>query len=151
MVYTRYGGLVLAEHGADETAIRHALKGVDRDLRLVRDDREGRPVYRVFKFMGESTEAAWVCDWRDDSGNPLPLTHRLVEKVSDLRLGSRAPETDPAGHNDRLREQAAGEFREALDDQVRDGVRRAKRAPCFKPSQSLRMARDKQRRKGHNL
>ena len=151
LVYTNYGGLVLAEQAMDESSVRRALKRLDPELRLARDDSEGAPLYRVFKFMGESSPAAWICDWRGEDGKPLPLTHRLLDKVQGLALGSRAPQPDPEAHNQRLREQAAIEWQEALSEQIKDGERRLKRAPCFPPGQYLRQSRDKQRARGHNL
>jgi len=150
LVYSSYGGLTVAEHGADEASVRAALKKLDPDLRLVRDDTEGR-VYRVFKFLGPSTPAVWICDWRSDDGEPLPLTHRLVDRVAGLRVGSRMPESDPVENNRRLEEEAAVERRERLDELARDGERRMKTAPCFKPSVALRMSRDKQRARGWNV
>jgi hypothetical protein len=154
LVYSSYGGLMLAENAADESAVSRALRQLDPDLRLVWkvDDETGRQVYRVFKYMGDSQPAAFIMDWREHGvGAPLPLTHRLVDEVKNLRIGSRAPQRDPLAENDKLEAAVDREWQEALAEQVRDGERRMRRAPCFKPSVALRMSRDKQRRRGLNL
>lgn len=90
MVYSRHHGegLVLAEYAADERAVQAALKDFDRTLRLVweRDERYGRQVWNVVSVWSPEHPAVQVLTWRvNGTGEPLPLTMRIVDEVKRLR------------------------------------------------------------------
>lgn len=150
LVSLSQGGLTRVEYEADERDLSRLLKRVDPDLRLVWqvDDRFQARVYKVYKFVSERHPATWICDWRGDSGEPLPLTSGLVEYVRSLQGGSRRPEDDPLAHNDKLEAQIEKEWQERLEQQVKDGERRLRTSPSIKPSHALAMARARGRRKG---
>lgn len=122
-----HSGLVLAQEGADEAAVRRALKQFDPRLMLARDEidrRTGRIVYVVLCRTGGDTPPTRVCSWRDNDGAPLPLSHGLVEQVKHLHAGSRAPRVDVERANAELvaRQQAAEQ--EELEAYAADVVER---------------------------
>lgn len=150
LVETYRDGIHRVQYEADEKELRASLKRLDPDLRLVWevDAATQQRVYKVYKFAGESRPAVWICDWRGDSGEPLPLTSNLVDYVASLRAGSRRPQEDPLAHNDRLEAANRREWEETLEDIVKQGARRLKTSPSIKPSPALAAARARGRRKG---
>lgn len=150
MFESSHRGLIVCENAADEKAVTAALKQFDPRLRLGCEvDREHkRPVYVVVRVWSDSHDAAFICDWRDDNQVPLPLSHRLVDKVKDLRAGSRAPLPDAVAHNDALTAAARQEFEEATEDMLRDAVDRRGRLPVFHRSPGLARTRARLRDQG---
>jgi len=143
-------GIHRVQYEADEKEVRRALGRMDSDLRLVWevDERTQSRVYKVYKFVSESQPVVWICDWRGDSGEPLPLTSDLVDFVASYRAGSRRPQDDPLAHNDALEAEIEREWQEALEDQIKQGERRLRTSPSIKPSHALAMSRARGRRKG---
>lgn len=154
LVYSGTGsGLVVAEHACGEPEVAHLLRQLDRRLVLTWevDEEHHARVWRVFRRMGSDRPAVWICDWRDDYGNPLPLSSRLVDRVRDLSVNSRAPKPDAQAHNERVRAEADKQFQEETDDIARWHGARHGRLACLPRSQSLRLARDKARARGENV
>jgi hypothetical protein len=107
-------GLVVATQASDETSVRRALKQFDDRLMLDKmiDPDWGRIVWQVLCRVAADQPPRVVFRWRGPDGEPLPLSHGLVEQAKRLHVASRAPREDPAAANDRLRarhEEAAGE------------------------------------------
>lgn len=103
MVYSRHGsGLQVAYQAADERSVAAALREFDPDLRLLWKIRGGGQMWEVVKFMGHDRDAVWICDWDSPDGQPLPLSHGLVQKVKDLHLESRTPHVDVEELNHRM-------------------------------------------------
>jgi hypothetical protein len=154
LVYTRQdSGLVVAEHASDEASVARALRDHDSDLRLVRQLSEslGALVWKVYRYAGSERPAEFVCAWTDRSGTPLPLSHRLVDMVKGLDRNSRAPVADADTLNARRKERAEKEVQRHNQDLIDDHLPRVGRSPVLHRSQSLRMARDKQRAKGRKV
>lgn len=98
-------GLLVAREGAEEASVRRALKQFDPRLMLdyAIDTEWGRTVWQVLCRTGPDTPPAVVCRWRNPvSGEPLPLSHGLVERVRHLHVESRAPKPDADADNDAL-------------------------------------------------
>lgn len=94
-------GLVAAHMGADEVSVRAALKDHDRDLNLEWKRVNGQHIWYVTKYSGSERRDDWICDWVAD-GQPLPLSHGLVQRVKDLDMNSRWVEPDAEEENDRM-------------------------------------------------
>lgn len=143
-------GLIVCEHAADERSVRAQLREFDDRLILSQEvDREhGCYVYVVVRRWSDSHDAAVVCDWRDEHGRPLPLSSRLVDKVKNLHVGSRAPQVDVLAHNDSLRQQAKDEFEAVSEDMLNDAIRRRGRISAFHRSPGLARTRARLRDQG---
>ena len=152
LVYSQQNGLVVAENACGEPEVAARLRQFDRQLVLTWevDEHHQARVWRVFKRMGSDRPAVWICDWRDDYGNPLPLSSRLVDRVRDLSMNSRAPKPDAETHNQRLREEADKQFQEETGDIAKWHGGRHGRLACLPRGVSLRIARDKRRAQGEN-
>jgi hypothetical protein len=134
LVYSRSdSGLVVAEHGADESAVARALKDHDRELRLVRQLSEslGVLVWKVYRYAGSEQPAQFLCAWTDRSGTPLPLSHRLVDMVKDLDRNSRAPRMDAETLNAQAREVTARKIATEHEALIADHLPRQGRLPCL--------------------
>lgn len=154
MYYSRSdSGLTVAEHGMDAVAVQRALQEHDRDLRLIpqESDYYGRIVYKVARVTGGDRPVQWVMTWRTREGEALPLSMRLVDKVKELDLNSRAPKEDEDVLNARLREEHARNMQQAERDLIDDWEKREGRLPAFHRSQALAVARRKARRKGQSF
>jgi hypothetical protein len=88
-------GLILRER-EDGLAVARALREYDRDLSLVVDS---HGLWRV--YAGD----AFVCDWSDRDGTPLPLTMGLLDKIKllDKNTSSKAPDPDELNGSSRPR------------------------------------------------
>lgn len=150
MHVSQHRGLLVAEHAADERSVQAQLKEFDDRLILSQEvDRDhGCLVYVVVRRWSDSHDVASVCEWRDDQGRPLPLSSRLVDKVKNLHVGSRAPQPDALAHNDRVRQQAKDEFDAVTDDMLRDAINRRGRLAVFHRSPGLARTRARLRDQG---
>lgn len=116
-------GLVVASQAADESSVRRALKQHDPALILTPDNPDDGPiVWTVLKRVGDGVHV--VCRYRDEHGNPLPLSHGLVEYVKRLDLNSRAPKVDVMAENDRLRERVREDDSAELEEYAAELVER---------------------------
>lgn len=150
LVETYRNGIHRVQFEADEKEVRQALRRLDPLLRLVWevDQATQSRVYKVYRFVSESQPAVWICDWRGDGGEPLPLTSNLVDYVASLGRNSRRPEVDALADNDKLEAAAKKEWEDMLEDQIKQGERRLRTSPSIKPSPALAAARARGRRRG---
>lgn len=150
MFESSHRGLTVCENAADERDVTRALKDFDDRLILSQevDQDYGRFVYVVVRRWSASHDAALICEWRDDDGRPLPLSHRLVDKVKHLSVNSRAPQADAVAHNDALTERNQRDFYDATEDMLSDAIRRRGRISPVHRSPGLARTRAKLRDKG---
>lgn len=92
---THESGLVVAEESADEAALGHALKQIDRAYVLQKNPDGDTPgLYVVACVVNEDEPPIRILAWADGNGEPLPLSSGLVEKVKAWHVGARnRPET----------------------------------------------------------
>jgi hypothetical protein len=115
LVYSQTtSGLTIANQASDEASVRAALREHNRDLKLEWKRLDGRVCWYVTVYLGSARTDAWVCDWTDETGAPLPLSHGLVERVKQLDGNSRWTEPDPAVLNDRR----SAELEQASNDEI---------------------------------
>lgn len=103
-------GLLVAHQEAGEKTVRAALKQMDSRLLLdyAIDPVWQRQVWQVLCRHTTDLPPSVVCRWRDETtGEPLPLSHGLVDRVRSLHMESRAPKVDPDADNDRLKAELA--------------------------------------------
>lgn len=145
-------GIVLAEQGMDGAAIERALKQRDPDLSL-----QGWPsqthnciLWKVVRYAGPDRPPDTVCIWQSDRGEPYPLSSGLLDKVDRLDKNSRSVYVSDDELNQRKRERETKGKQDAYDDLAHDWDSKHGR-PMLPRSQSLRMARDKQRARGKKI
>lgn len=111
-------GLLVAREAAGEPSVRAALKQLDSRLMLdyMIDPTWQRQVWQVLCHVATDQPPMVVCRWRDDAtGEPLPLSHGLVDRVRNLHVESRAPKPDPDIENDRHRERLTADADAEID------------------------------------
>lgn len=151
------GGLAVAFNPADKREVQRALQRLDRDLFLDQEVEPNGPrgayVYFVVKhWIGSGAPPVPVLEWRDWRG-PWPLSMGIVEQVK-RREGALAGSFDRIIEaNQKKRQQAVDATGDGVEEVARDGYRSARgtRSVNLPRSQSLRMARDKQRAKGRKV
>lgn len=155
--YQRSSGLLVAGQAAAPDHVRKQLRQIRDDLRLgvEVDEHWGCYVFKVLSYQGESTAAVWLFDWRQDmedpSSAPLPLSSGILTEAASRLLDSRRQFEDPHRANLAREERERVERVERYADGFREAFRRGRRSPVLHRSQSLRMARDKQRARGEKL
>jgi hypothetical protein len=149
------GGVWLAEESAAPHSIRQALKRIHPDLVLGQevDSAWSQWVWKVLLRQGDRP-AIWLFDWResldDPRSRPRPLSFAIVEHAASLQRGSRRPVIDPLVVNDELIERLDRQSeQETLEIAAEVKTRRRRTSPVHR-SQGLRIARDKQRRRGEH-
>lgn len=149
-------GLVVAEYGADGAAVRRALKEYDPNLELLPPgvDVAGgadRRHWRVYARVAHDRPLVFVTAWATSSGEPLPLSMRLLDKVRqqdrNSRVGYQDADERNRQHMARLEAHARAESAALVDDHLRS----AKRFHPAPRSVALRMTRDKQRARGRKV
>lgn len=142
-------GLAVPLTGADEASVARALKEYDPDLRLIPQDSDayGRRIYRVARRVGGDRPVQWVVTWRTREGDALPLSHRLVEKVKELDLNTRARVDDPDDLNAALKDERRKDYDTDMDEIVRDHLKTHKGRFITPRSQALALARRRGRRR----
>lgn len=143
-VYSRHGsGLLVAENSTDERSVTDALRDFDPDLVLTWEIQDEQQVWEVHKIVGRDRPAVFICRWQDDYGNPLPLSHGLVDLVKRLRYGGVGGAADDA--NRRLREQAERDVYEGSLEIARDLIPRirGRRIPVLHRGRHLLRSRHK--------
>lgn len=107
-------GLLIAEQSADREAVARLLRDHDSSLRLVPQLDEARSctLWCVYRYLGPDRDAQFLCAWQTPSGEPLPLSSRLLDKVQqlDLRTVGNAPDMNALNDAHRaqvLRDRAA--------------------------------------------
>jgi hypothetical protein len=147
LIETMHRGLIVCEHAVDERAILAQLREFDDRLKIgcEPDETYKRNVYVVVRQWSNEHDAAVICEWRDENGVPLPLSSRLVDKVKNLHVSSRAPQVDALAHNDALNEANRQAFHDASEDALRDAINRRGRIAAFHRSPALAAARRRAR------
>jgi hypothetical protein len=149
LTYSRTeSGLLVAENAsADERAVARALRDHDPDLRLVPQSRVGDRIgYSVYRYAGSDRPAEFLLFWGNTaSGEPYPLSSRLLDEVKRLDRNSRG-----AGDYvdvDERNARAKAELREHADKQGEelfdDWRKREGRSALLPRGVSLRRARSK--------
>jgi hypothetical protein len=148
-VYSRSdSGLVLAEHGQDEAAVAHALRQHDDQLRLVRQPLGDTLVWKVYRYAGSDRPAEFLLAWTTSTGEPLPLSMRLVDEVQRHDRNSPGVIVDADRQTQQLHEQR--QRQDETDDEAiaHDWEGRERLVPAFHRSPALAAARRRGRRKG---
>jgi hypothetical protein len=152
MQYTRSdSGLILAEEIPDAASVERQLKQIDRGLSLQAWPRQdGPPIWRVVLHYAGDRPPETIASWIDQSGEPLPLSSRLVDLVRSLDKNSRVAYVDADGKNAQFEEQRERDNARDEEALIADW-RMPHGRPVLPRSQSLRRSRDKQRAKGKKL
>lgn len=150
--YLHDSGLFVSEQVSDSESVERALNALDHPvadrLFVTRevDQRFGSWVWRVMIWNGDRP-AENLCEWRDQAGQPLPLSHGLVDRVR-AQMASR--DGDRLGialaeQNERHSERVRREVDDALDEIAADvGPRmRETRSAVLHRGQHLRRSRQK--------
>jgi len=145
-------GLALQEYGQDHASLERELRRRDPLLSL-----QGWPsvthgciLWKVVRYAGPDRPPDTVCVWQGERGEPFPLSSGILDLVDRLDRNSRhghVSEDEINAARDRELERQVERDREALTD---DWVFKHGR-PVLPRSQSLRMARDKQRARGRKV
>ena len=122
LVFSEIGGLTVATSSSDYQSVQRAIKEIDDCYML--DDLSGAGDWVVLCRRGSEMPPDVVVTWRDENGNPLPLSSGLVEKVKRLRADSRWTEPDPDVLNEKLRERNRVEFEDHVDEITRKHTNR---------------------------
>jgi hypothetical protein len=103
----------------DEKSVQEQLQKLDSHLFLdkERDRRTGGLVWVVRHWLGSATPPPVVLEWRDDRGDPLPLSTGIVYEVEKRKANfGRDLAADAAAANDALERrresEAAAEYEE---------------------------------------
>ena len=141
---------LLVPSGTQEAAVAAALKQHDPDLRLVpqMSDVYGTTVWKVYRYCGSERPAEFVCGWWNDKLEPLPLSMALIDMVQLHDKNMRGNPGDVDELTAKLKAQRYADARAETQEMAREFAARmdGKRYTILPRSQSLRMARDKQRR-----
>jgi len=137
---------------ADERTVERELQRLDPRLYLTYELERGRPCYRVMcEYAGDKFLP--VCDWRDEKGEPLPLSSGLVEQVRSLSPRGGVAVQESIAANEALQAQVDADSEREIDEIVADmGPRISeKRSACLPRGVHLRRSRDRRRAKGENV
>lgn len=122
-------GLVVAREGAGESSVRHALKQHDQRLMLdyAIDTDWGKKVWQVLCKTGSDTPPAVVCRWRDEqTGEPLELSHGLVDHVKRLDVNGRGRQIEADAANREMRARLEQDADAEIDWYARQLVKKLK-------------------------
>ena len=144
-------GLLVAENAADERSVRRELQRLDPTLVLTQEMHPSKRLeYVVVKTFTDGS-ALTLTRWRDDvTGQPLPLSHGLVEKVKRMDPNTRAPQLDTARHNAELQDRIEQRMLEAAEEVARERELAKGRSPVFHRSRGLYLARARARARGES-
>jgi len=147
-VHETASGLAAVTRATDARSVQAALRAHDPELRLVpQADPSGRFRWEVRRYMGENHPAVYVCAWMDEYGNPLELSHQLVDRVKQLDRNTVGAMPDPDELNARMLEDRRRDQErdwQAIVDDHKDRVDDRKRVPLFR-GRSLYAARNRVR------
>jgi len=135
-------GLYVVEQAADFRAIDAELGRIDSRLFLSWELERGKKLYRVLYERGDLPPLT-LCDWRDERGEPLPLSSGLIERVKSQRPRGGPEFPDYARLNEERAEKERVELGEAMQDIAADIEPRiaGRRLPLFHRGIHLRRAR----------
>ena len=149
------GSLEIVERAVSTGEVQTALAKLDRKLFLtfeIDPDYQAR-VWRVHYLVSTDRPAVHVMDWRTPQGAPLPLTMRLVDRVSEMEREAGSSAAIAAENNrqmiEGLERDAQAEELELAEDMLprMSGTRSA----VLHRGHHLRQARDRQRRAGGSV
>lgn len=152
----RDSGLIVAEYGTDGAAVRRALKDYDRNLELLPPGVDAiggadRRHWRVYARVGGDRPLVFVTAWATESGEPLPLSMRLLDRVKEQDLNTRVRYLDADARNARKQEERDRRSKQEGVDLTEEHLRSAKKFHPVHRSVGLRMTRDKLRAKGRKI
>ena len=142
-------GLHVVEDNTTFAAVDAALYAVDQQLFLTWEVEDGAKLYRVLFDRGDNPPAE-IARWVNERGQPLPLSHGLVELVKSLRPRDGVVDFHAAQRANEAREaEKIADFDAEVDEIVADMGPRAegKKRAVLHRGQHLRMARS---RSGHH-
>ena len=145
-------GLLIAAEGADEHAVGALLRQHDPELRLVpRWDPEYEcKAWNVYRYCGPDKPSEFVCSWQTREGQPLPLSSRLLDMVQTYDKNTSIRPPDPDELNAQRAAQIKRDHQTSMEALIDDWDPKHGR-PVLPRSQSLRLARDKQRARGRKI
>jgi hypothetical protein len=134
---------------ADERAIAAALREYDPELRLVpqESDAYGCTIYHVRRWAGNDRPSEFLFAWVTETGEALPLSHRLLDLVREHDRNLRAQRLDADAKNELKRQEDKRHWDSEMEALSGDWEMKHGR-PVLPRSQSLRMSRDKRRARG---
>lgn len=146
-------GLLIAQAGADEAAVSRALWEYDRNLKLRSAvDSTGRTFWSVRAYIGSEMPDRFVCVWMDEqTGEPLPLSMNLLEKVKQLDPNTRSVYLDEDTLNAHAKASVAASKQAEIDGMAAEYAKRDGRHPMLHRSPGLVMARRRERRRGKKI
>lgn len=148
------GSLAVIENTPDRKRIEAELQKFDQNLFLDAEvDVHRRFVWSVKEHIGSEHPPHLLFEWRDERGEPLPLSWGLIEEVRKMAwrkdhgisvfdVVSQANEARRA----ELMRRSASEYEAIAEDIAR--MMNPLRSGVLPRSQALRMSRDKQRARG---
>ena len=136
----------------DGAAVERALKQLDPDLSL-----QGWPsqslgciLWKVVRYAGPDRPPETVCVWQSDRGEPYPLSSGILDMVRQLDKNTRATYLSDTAR-DRLRAEELAKDKQRDSEDLADDWTAKHGRPVLPRSQSLRLARDKQRARGKKV
>lgn len=133
----------------EKDAIEVELRSYDRRLFLeLQIDLEQKPVWTVQMHVAGDKPPELVFEWRTDAGEPLPISHGIVERVRYLMHQGGVTVEEIIKRNQRVREQAAAEASEQYREIGREFHRRRNTSFLIPRSHQLYLSRSKARNRG---
>ena len=152
------GGLAVMFNPADEKTVTRALSRLDDRLFLDPEVETVGPyapyVYLTVKYhLGSGHPPSTVLEWREPDGRPKPLSLALVEQVKRQEGAMATAFADAMIANEKKRQAAIKAVGDEAFEIARSGGKSAAgtKSVNLPRSQSLRMARDKQRARGDKV
>lgn len=152
------GGLAVMFNPADEKTVTRALSRLDDRLFLDPEVETVGPnapyVYLTVKYhLGSGHPPSTVLEWRNPDGTPKPLSLALVEQVKRQEGAMATAFSEAMIANELKRQKAIQDVGEGAYEIARSGGKSAAgvKSVNLPRSQSLRMARDKQRARGEKI
>ena len=152
VVRTLDSGLVLQEYGQGHASLERELKKRDPLLSLQGwpSQTHGCILWKVVRYAGPDRPPDTVCVWQSERGEPYPLSSGILDLVDRLDRNTRSAYVGEDELNARLERSRAAQVNRDNEALVDDWVFKHGR-PVLPRSQSLRMARDKQRARGKKV
>lgn len=148
------GSLAVIEETVDRKRIDAELRRFDPNLFLDAEiDTRGRFVWAVMEHLGSERPPHLVFEWRDERGEPLPLSSGLIEQIRKIaaRRSRGVSVFDVVRDaNEQRRSEATRASERAYEEITEDLLPRlgGRRSAALPRSQALRMSRDRRRGRG---
>lgn len=152
----RHGALYVVEHASSRDPIQQALKQIDPRLFVERQATvDGEWVWVVNVDLGRDDPMGIICllEWRDEQGKPIPyLAEGIVQRVAQMERDGAVLHRRVIEANRARTERMRRESMQATEDITREIVPAIGwRKTTLPRSQNLRMMRDRQRARGHDV